>query len=143
MFRRKHRLRYGSKTYPFAIFIAPITISLVVGIPLVTEYPVPIATLLVSLIIVFIPILLYGLYGAFITDRYVQKHDFQLWKKAKSPSLKDRREAEEAINALCMRTPCLERRMTYANKLAFTVLTIWTLIFLGVFLFIIFSAIWD
>lgn len=143
MFGRNRHYLDATKTYPFWIFIAPFTIFLVVGIPLVTKYPVPIAILLVSLLIIFVPILLYGLYGAFITGRYVQKHDFQLWKKSKSASLKDRREAEKAINAMCMRTPYLEKHMRYANKVAFIVLTIWTLVFLGIFSFIIFSAMWN
>jgi hypothetical protein len=95
--------------------------------------------LIVSFIVVFVPIGLYGIYGSFIVDRYVQKHDFQLWKKSKSASLKDRREAWKAIQAMCMRTPCLEKHMRYADRLAFTLLSIWTLIFLGVLLYIIFS----
>lgn len=143
MFRRNHQRLDGVKAYPFWIFIAPIATFVIVGIPLVTRYPVPIAMLTCSFILVFIPIGLHGIYGSFIVNRYVQKHDFQLWKKSKSTSLKDRREAWKAIQAMCVRTPCLEKHMKYANKLAFSLLAIWTLVFVGIFAFIVFSEVWN
>ena len=139
MFKRTLYYSDGKKMPPFWLFIAPIVISLVVGIPLVTRYPVPIAILLVSFVIIFISILLYALYGAFITNRYVQKHDFQLWKKSKSSSLRERREASKQINSLIMQTPRLEKSLKRANTVAFMLFVIWTLLFLGIFLFIILS----
>ena len=142
MFRR-NRERLGVKSYPFWIFIAPITIFVAVGFPLIPRYPIPIAVLLVTFSMIFVPLGLYGIYGSFIVGRYVRKHDFQLWKKSKSTSLKAKREAYEAIQAMCMRTPCLGKHLRYSNKLAFTLLSIWTLIFLGVFSFIILSAMWN
>ena len=139
MFKKKLYYSDGKKAPSFGIFIAPIAISFGC-VPLITKYPVPIAILLVSFVITFIPILLYALYGAFITDRYVQKHDFHLWKKSKNHSLRKRREAEKEINSLVMQTQCLEKHVKYANKVAFILLAIWTLIFLGIFSFIVFSV---
>lgn len=141
MFKRNLYYSDGKKMPPFWVFIAPIAISLVVGIPLITRHPVPIAILLVSFGIILVAILLYALYGAFITGRYVQKHDFHLWKKSKSPSLRDRREASKEIRSLASQIPYLEKHVKYANKVAFILLAIWTLIFLGIFSFIIFSDI--
>ena len=134
------RLYYsdGKKAPTFGIFIAPIAISIVIGIPLITKYPVPIAILLVSFVIIFIPILLYALYGAFITDRYLQKHNFHLWKKSKRTSLKDRMEASKEIKSLSMQIPYLEKNKQYADKIIFILFAIWTFIFLVIFSFIIF-----
>lgn len=140
MFKRNLYYSDGKKVPPFWIFILPIAISLVFGFPLVKRYPVLLAILLVSFVITFIPILLYALYGAFITNRYVQKHDFHLWKKSKSHSLRDRREASKEIRSLASQIPYIEKHVKYANKVAFILLAIWTLIFLGIFSFIVFSA---
>jgi hypothetical protein len=141
MFKKKLYYSDGKKASPFWIFIAPIAIFLVFGFPLITKYPVPIVILLVSFAITFIIISLYALYTGLKTDRYVQKHDFQLWKKSKSHSLRDRREASKEIRSLSLQVPYLEKYVKYANRIAFILLTIWTLIFLGIFSFIIFSAI--
>jgi len=141
MFKRNLYYSDGKKVPPFWIFILPIAIFIVFGFPLVIRYPVLLAILLVSFVITFVPILLYALYVAFITDRYVQKHDFHLWKKSKSHSLRDRREASKEIRSLASQIPYLEKHVKYANKVAFILLAIWTLIFLGIFSFIIFSDI--
>ena len=139
MFKKKLYYSDGKKMPPFWIFIAPIAISLVVGIPLVTRYPVPIAIVLVSFIIAIILSGLCCAYVGFKIDRYVQKHDFHLWKKSKRHSFRDRREASKEIRSLASQIPYLEKHEKYANKVAFILLTVWTLIFLGVFSFIVFS----
>lgn len=97
--------------------------------------------ILVSLAITIILALLYPLYVGLKTDRYVQKHNFQLWKKSKSHSLKERIEAGKEISAMSIQIPCLEKHVKFANKVAFALLTVWTLIFLGIFSLIIFSVI--
>lgn len=131
------------KPISFTIFVAPIAIF-VISIPYLAKKNIPllfvmIASLGVTLILASLGLFFVGLKA----DRYVQKHDFPLWKKSKSHSLKDRMEAGRSINAMCMRTPCLEKRMRYANKLAFTLLAIWTLLFVGIFSFVVFSEMWD
>ena len=141
MFKKKLYYSDSKKVSPFWIFILPIAIFLVVGFPLVTKYPVPIAILLVSFAITVILASLYPVYVGLKTDRYVQKHKFSLWKKSKSHSLRDRREASKEIRSLASQIPYLEKHVKYANKVAFILLAIWTLIFLGIFSFIIFSAI--
>ena len=50
----------------------------------------------------------YLLYVALKTERYVQKHDLQLWEKSKSHSFRDRREAGKAMRSMSMQIPCLE-----------------------------------
>jgi len=139
MFGRNHQRLVGGKQYPFWIFIAPIALLIGAGFPLLTRHPVPIAMAMVSLVIVLVPIALHAVYGSFIVDRHVQEHDFQLWKKSKSASLKDRSEAWEAILSMCRRTPYLEKHLRYTDRLAFILLSIWTLIFLGAFLYILLS----
>jgi hypothetical protein len=131
----------GKKVPPFWIFILPIAIFLVFGFPLVTKYPVPIAVLLIALFITFVLILLCCLYVGLKTDHYVQKHDFRLWKKSKSHSLKERMEAAKEIKALSMQVPDLERCSYYTNGIAFVLLTIWTIIFLLILSFIIFTGV--
>lgn len=143
MYRRNLWHLNDKKTISFAVFIAPIAIF-VLSVPYLAKKNLPLMVLMMaSLGVALILASLCTFYVGLKADRYVQKHDFQLWKKSKSHSLKDRIEAGRSINAMCMRTPCLEKHMRYANKLAFTLLSIWTLIFLGVFSFIIYSAMCD
>ncbi|MFC1677441.1 hypothetical protein ACFL3G_10325 [Planctomycetota bacterium] len=141
IFKSNRYFSDGKKVLPFWIFIAPIIISLVVGIPLVTKYPIPITILLVSFVIIIILASLCLLYEGVKIERYVQKHNFQLWKKSKSHLYRDRREASKEMKSLSTQIPHLERYSKYINRIAFTLLTIWTLIFIGIFSFIIFSAI--
>lgn len=141
MFKRKLYYSDGKKVPPFWIFILPIAIFIVFGFPLVTKYPVLIAIVLISFFITFILLLLCFLYVGLKIDRYIQKHNFHLWKKSKSHSLRDRREASKEIKSLSMQIPSLEKSSKYANKIAFILLIIWTVIFLGIFSFIIFSDI--
>jgi len=138
------RLYYsdGKKVTSFGLFIVPVAILFVFLLPLgIKNHPILVAAAFVSLAITVILSSLGFLYVGLRIDRYVQKHDFQLWKKSKSPSFKDRREAGKAMNAMSMQTPYLEKYVKYANRIAFTLLTIWTLMFLGIFSFIVFSAI--
>jgi len=124
----------------FGIFIAPIAISVVVGIPLVTKYPVPIAVLLASFVITFFLVLLCSLYGGLKANYYIQKHNFQLWKKLKSTSLRDRKEAARELKSLSLQIPYLIKNKKCVDKIIFILFTIWTLIFLVIFSFIVFSA---
>jgi len=140
MFKTNLYYSDGKKVISFGLFIVPITIFLVFLLPLATKYPALIAILSVSFAITFVLLLLCCLCVGLKTDRYVQKHNFQLWKKSKSHSLKERREAAKAINSMSMQIPYLEKYLKYLNKIAFILFTIWTLIFLAIFSFIIFSA---
>ncbi len=141
MFKRNLYYSDGKKVPPFWIFIAPIAIFFVC-IPYLAKKNLPLMfAILASLAIILIFASLGFLYVGLRIDRYVQKHDFQLWKKSKSHSFKDRREAGKAMTAMSMRTPCLEKHVRYANKVAFILLTIWTLISLGIFSFMILSAV--
>ncbi len=142
LFKRKH-YSDGEKTPPFWIFIAPITITITVGFPLVKKYPLPIAILLLSFVITFIFISLCFLYVGLKIDRYIQIHHFQLWKKTKNHSHKVRREAGKEIVDLISQTPCLEKHQKYEDKISFILLSIWTLIFFGVFSFIVFLVLSD
>jgi hypothetical protein len=129
----------GTKVPSFWIFIAPIAISFGC-VPLITKYPVPIAIVLVSFGIIFILSGLCCVYVGFKVDRYVQKHDFHLWKKSKMHSYRDRREASKEIRSLASQIPYLEKNKKYADKIIFTLFSIWTLIFLVIFSFIVLSA---
>jgi hypothetical protein len=140
MFGRNRYYSNGEKAPSFGLFIVPIAVFVVFGFPLITRYPVLVAIPLISFCIAFVLILLCCLYVGVKIDSYVLKHDFQLWKRSKSYSLKERREAGKVIDAITMQTPYLEKYVRYANKLAFISLTIWTIIFLICFSFIIFSA---
>jgi hypothetical protein len=82
---------------------------------------------------------IYPIYAGIKTDSYVQKNDFQLWKKSKSTSFKDRREAGKAIKAIDMQVPYLAKRTKLAHKIAFILLTIWSISFLCIFLYILIS----
>jgi hypothetical protein len=128
----------GKKYPPFWMFIAPIVVFLICFPYLIKRNPSLTVIILVSFATTLILISLYSLYVAFITNSYVQKHDFHLWKKSKSPSLKERQEAGREIMSLVSQTPYLEKYEKHANKIAFVLLTIWTLIFLGIFSLIIF-----
>jgi hypothetical protein len=121
------------------LFIVPIAILSIFFLPFgIEKQPLLIAAACVSLTINSIFAVLYALYVGLKADRYVQKHDFHLWKKSKSHSLRERREAARAIDS--MQIPSLEKSFRYANKIAFFLLVVWTLIFFGVFSFIIFTA---
>ena len=124
---------------PFWIFIAPIAMLFLFLLPLRAQnQPIIVAAALVSLAITVILSSLYYIYIGFKTDRYIEKHNFQLWKKSKSSSFRERREAGKTISS--MRIPCLEKHIKYANIIAFILFLIWMLIFLGIFSFIVFSA---
>jgi predicted permease len=127
------------KSPPFGLLVVPIAICLVFVPYLAKKHPLLNVIVIVALGIIFVFLSIYGIYGAFITGRYIQKHDFQLWKKSKSSKLRERREAAKEIHATCMRTPHLEKHVRYFNKLAFVLFLIWTLIFVGVYLFAVFS----
>ncbi|OHB58094.1 MAG: hypothetical protein A2Y12_07415 [Planctomycetes bacterium GWF2_42_9] len=136
MFKRSH-YSDGKRGYPFWIFIVPI-IAFVLCFPyLIKGNPGLTVIILIFLFITFIIISLYELYGGFITNHYVQKHNLNLWKKSKSHSLRERQEAGKEINSLVSQIPCLEKHSNLANKIAFRLLTIWTLIFIVISLFII------
>jgi len=140
----KNNLYYsdGKKVTSFGLFIAPIAIS-IVSFPLIAKYPVLIATILVSLAAtIILSSLCFSLMGL-KANRYFKKNHFQLWKKSKSRSFWERREAQKEINSMVLQIPYLEKPFRYANKIAFILFVIWTLIFLGIFSFIIFSAVWD
>lgn len=141
MFKKK--LYYSDRkkiTISFGLlFILPIAVLSVFFLPLgIEKHLILIAAACISLVINSIFTALCALYVGLKADRYVQKHDFQLWKKSKSPSFRERNEAGKAIDS--MQIPSLEKHVKYVNKLAFTLLIVWTLIFLGGFSFIVFSA---
>jgi len=140
MFKKNRYYSDGTKVQSFGIFIAPIAISIVIGIPLVKKYPVPIVIVLVSFVITIILVSLCSLYVGLKMERYVQKHNFQLWKKLRSHSLRDRTKAARESKSLSLQIPYLIKNKKYADKIIFTLFAIWTLIFLGIFSFIIFSA---
>ena len=139
MFKRNRYYSDGTRTPPFGLFIIPVAIFLVCLPYLANKSPLLMFIILASLGIAIILASLYPLYGGFKINHYVQKHNFQLWKKSKNPSLKERMDASKEINSLVMQTPCLEKYLKHGNKIAFILLIIWTLIFLGIFSFIIFS----
>jgi hypothetical protein len=124
----------------FGIFIVPIAISIVIGIPLVTKYPIPIAILIVSFGITFVLVLLCSSYAGIKANHYFQKHNFQLWKKLRSHSLRDRIEAARELKSLALQIPYLSKNRKCVDKIIFILFIIWTLIFLICFSFIIFSA---
>lgn len=140
MFKRNLYYSDGTKVPPFWIFIAPVILLIVPGFPLVTKHPVPLAILLVSFVITFILIAFYFAYVDFITDRYLQKHDFKLWKRTKKSSHRERRQAAKEIESLSRQIPYLEKHVKYRNKFAFILLSIWTLILFVILVFILFSA---
>jgi len=140
MFERNRYYPDGTKVQSFGIFIAPVAISIVIGIPLVTRYPIPIAILIVSFGITFVLVLLCSWYAGIKANYYIQKHNFQLWKKSKSNSLRDRMEASRELESLSMQIPYLIKNRKCVDKINFILFAIWTLIFLGVFSFIVFSA---
>ena len=140
MFKRNLYYSDGTKVPPFWIFIAPVILLIVPGFPLVTKHPVPLAILLVSFVITFILIAFYFAYVDFITDRYLQKHDFKLWKRTKKSSHRERRQAAKEIESLSRQIPYLIKNKKRVDKVIFILFVIWTLIFLGIFLFIVFTA---
>lgn len=130
----------GKRAISFKVFIVPIAIFLVC-VPYLAKKDMPLMfVILISLAITLIFSSLGLLYVGLKADRYLQKNDFQLWKKSKSPSLKERREAGKAISAIYMQVPCLAKPFKLANNIAFVLLIIWTIVFLGIFSFIIFST---
>jgi hypothetical protein len=141
MFGRNRYYSDGTKVQSFGIFIAPIAISIVIGMPLVTRYPIPIAILIVSFGITFVLVLLCSSYGAIKANYYFQKHNFQLWKKSRSHSLRDRTEAVKELESLSLQIPYLIKKRKFVDHIIFILFAIWTLIFLAVFSFIVFSAV--
>lgn len=128
---------------PLGIFIVPVLLFLTVGIPFVPRYPIAITIVLVSFIIVFLITGFCYAYRGFKIDRYVQQHDFPLWKKTKIHSYRERREAAIKIRLLASQTPCLEKSRRHIEKIIFILFSLWTLLFLGCFSFILLSALSD
>ena len=142
MFEKNLHYSNGKKIEPFWLFIAPMVITFM-SFPLIDKYPVPFAIVLVFL---FATIILSGL-CFFLTglkaNSYLKKHQFKLWKKSKSRSFWERREAQKEIHSMTLQIPQLEKLYKFSNKIAFILLSIWTLIFLVVYSLIICSFIWD
>jgi hypothetical protein len=130
----------GKKAISFMIFIIPVAIFLLC-IPFLIKKNPPLTFIFLASLAITIIISSSGLlYASIKVERYFQTHDFHLWKKLKSCSLKDRMEAAKAINHLSTQVPELDRCLKHANKIAFILLTTWTIIFLICFSFIIFSV---
>lgn len=142
MFQRNLYYSDGKKAPSFKLFIVPVVIFLTFLLPSIKKYPALISIVFATFGVTIILSSLCLLYVALKTERYVQKHDLQLWEKSKSHSFKDRREAGKAMRSMSMQIPCLEKSLKYANKIAFALLLIWTLIVFGVSSFIIFSNCW-
>ena len=131
----------GKKVISFKIFIAPITVFLVCIPYLAKKNLLLTFIILASLAITLILASLGLMFVSLKADRYIQKHDFQLWKKTKSHSLKDRMEAGKAISSIYTQVPCLAKTSEFANNIAFVLLTSWTVIFLLILSFIIFTGV--
>jgi hypothetical protein len=142
MFRKNLHYLDGKKVESFGLFIAPIVITLM-SFPLIHKYPVPFAIVLVSLGITIILSSLSFLLTSFKANSYLKKYHFQLWKKYRSRSFRERREAQKEINSMVLQIPQLEKPFKYSNNIAYILFVIWTLIFLGIYSLIICSAIWD
>jgi hypothetical protein len=129
------------KTISIKIFIAPIAIFLVC-VPYLANRNIPLTfIILASLAFVIILASIGLLYVGLKIDRYVQENDFQLWKRSKSHSLKERIEAGKAIKTMSMHVPQLEECVKKVDKIAFVLLAIWTTIFLLILSFIIFTGV--
>jgi len=141
MFRRNLYHPYGKKPISFKVFIVPIAIFLVC-VPYLAKKNLPLMfVILISLVVTLIFASLGLLYVGLKAGRYLKKHDFQLWKKSKSHSLRERMEAGRTVSTVYMQLPCLAKPLEFANKIAFVLLTIWTIMFLVIFSFVIFSAV--
>jgi hypothetical protein len=140
MNRRNPRHPDGKKTISFKMFVVPIAIFLV-SVPYLAKKNLPLMfVILASLAITLILASLGLLYASLKANRYIQKHDFQLWKKIKSHSLKDRMEAGKAMSSIYMQVPCLAKPLELANNIAFVLLTIWTIGFILILSLIIFTG---
>ena len=140
LFRRDSDDSGRKKTPPFWIFIAPFTITLAVGFPLLPKYPLPIAGLLLSLCVVFSLVFWCLIYVGLKNDSYARKHHFELWKKTKTLPLRARMEAARELTSLLSQVPSLVKLGESVNRFVFIVLAVWILIFICVFSFILFSA---
>ena len=124
--------------YPFSIFVIPVAISFGC-VFLIEKYPLPVAVLLVSFGITIIGVSLFVSYAGLKINRYIQENDFQTWKKLHSTSLRDRRDAAKIIKIMSLQIPQLEEYKRKGDKIAFILLTVWSLIFFGVISFIAFK----
>ena len=121
----------------FKIFIVPIVVFFICLPYLARKNPLLMFITLGSFGITVILTLLYPAYAS-LKDRktylYLQEQNFALWKKSQSHSLKDRWVARKAMDAIYMQDPSLAKRMKLANKIAFILLTVWSLSFLCILL---------
>ncbi len=134
-------LHSGEKVISFKVFIVPIAFFLV-SLPYLAKKNLPLTfAIFVSLAITLILASLGLFYVSLKADRYIQKHEFQLWKKTKSHSLKDRMEAGKAISSIYVQVPCLAKTLKFANNIAFVLLVIWTITFLLILSFIVLTGV--
>lgn len=97
---------------------------------LASNYPAHLVVLMLSL---WITVLLAGISAmlmALKTDRFAQKNYFSLWKKLRSPSLRERREAGKAISALSSQH--LKRENKLANVVGIGFFILWGVLVLVV-----------
>ena len=141
MLSQKYDYSDTTKKFRFGIFIIPIVISFCC-IFLIKRHPLPIAILLVSFGITIIIISLFISYAGLKINKYIQKNDFQTWKKLHSTSLRERRDAAKTVKIMSSQIPQLEEFKTKGDKIAFTLLMIWTVIFIGIISFIIFKELY-
>ena len=139
IFKKSGYRRDKEKAISLKIFIVPIVFFLICVPYMAERKPLLAFIAFFSFGITIILVSIYPVYASLKTDSYVQKHDFQLWKKSKSASFKDRREAGKAIKAMDMQVPCLAKRMKLAHRIAFILLTTWSLVFLCILLFVLIS----
>lgn len=142
MFRKNLHYSNGKKVESFGLFIVPVVITLM-SFPLIPKYPVPVSIVIVTLAVTIILSSLCFLLMGLKMDSYLKKHNFHLWKKSKSFSLKERTKASKEKDSLVMQIPCLEKLLKIVNKIAFILFVVWTLIFLVIYSLIICSAICD
>lgn len=142
MFGKNLHYSNGKKVEPFGLFIAPMVITFM-SFPLIDKYPVPFSIVLVSLFATIILSSLSFLLTSPKANSYLKKHHSQLWAKRYSRSFRERWEARREIHSMILQVPQLEKLYKLANRIAFTLLSIWTLIFLMVYSLITCSFIWD
>lgn len=131
----------GAKKIPsFGFFIVPFLIFLISFPFLFSKNPPFSGLLFASLAIAILVAASPFFYVQLKASRYFQKNNFPLWKKSKSRLLRERIEASELMSNMVTEIPCLKNSFKLVNKIAFAVLIIWTVIFIIVSSFIIFSA---
>ena len=133
-------MRWG-KIISSRIFIAPIAMFLVC-VPYLAKRSIPLTFIIFASLSVAIILASIGLlYVSFKIDRYVQENNFQLWKRSKSHSLKERIESGKAIKTMSMQIPQLKECVKRVDKIAFALLAIWTVIFLTILSLVIFTGV--